>query len=141
MRLVAVRWGKRPVVFLFSTDPDLTAVEIVTAYCTRFAIETGFRDAKQNFGLSTYQVRRRQSIVRLVHLCLWAQTLLRLRFWQQRPVAVWGDWRKPLSYLTLRQEKELAKQADGIVPIAAISGASPSAEPNPKKSSAEAPPI
>ena len=74
MRLVAVRWGKRPVVFLFSSDPQLTAVEIVTAYCARFAIETGFRDAKQNFGLATYQVRRHQSILRLVHLCLWAQT-------------------------------------------------------------------
>jgi hypothetical protein len=51
------------------------------ADCARFAIETGFRDAKQFFGLSTCQVRREKSILRLLHLCLWAQTMLRLIFW------------------------------------------------------------
>lgn len=110
IRLVAVRWGERDVVFLFSTDTTLTPEEVVRAYCARFAIETGFRDAKQHFGFSTYQVRSQKSIVRLVHLCLWAQTLLRLRFWNVKPEPVYGDWRKSLSYLTLSQQKRLSKE-------------------------------
>ncbi len=97
-------------VFLFSTDTALTPEAIVRAYCARFAIETGFRDAKQHFGFSTYQVRKEKSLVRIVHLCLWAQTLLRLRFWNVKPEPVYGDWRQSLSYLTLSQQKRLSKQ-------------------------------
>jgi hypothetical protein len=110
MRLVAVQWGERPLVFLFCTDTTMTPEAIVRAYCARFAIETGFRDAKQSFGLSTYQVRNEQGFVRLVHLCLWAQTLLRLVCWTEKPQPVYGDWRKPLGYLTLTQQKRLSQQ-------------------------------
>lgn len=118
IRIVAVCWqSKQDVcedpVFLFSTDTTLTAEEIVRVYGSRFCIETGFRDSKQSFGLSTYQVRRRVSIDRLIHLCLWSQTLLRLRYWQVKPLPIYGDWRKPLSYLTLSQQKQLAKLKDG----------------------------
>jgi hypothetical protein len=108
LRLVAVKWDDRPVVFLFCTDLTMTAEAIVWAYCARFAIETGFRDAKQSFGLSTYQVRRETRFVRLVHLCLWAQTLLRLYCWHQKPAAIYGAWRKSLSYLTLAQQKRVS---------------------------------
>jgi hypothetical protein len=113
IRLVAVRWGNRPLVFLFCTDTALSAEQIVRAYGARFAIETGFRDAKQSFGFCTYQVRNQASIVRIMHLCLWAQTLLRLRCWGQAPAPVpgaYGDWRKPLSYLTLSQQKRLSQE-------------------------------
>jgi hypothetical protein len=108
IRLVAVQWDDRPVVFLFCTDITMTADAIVVAYCARFAIETGFRDAKQSFGFSMYQVRRETRFVRLVHLCLWAQTLLRLSCWHQQPAAIYGAWRKPLSYLTLSQQKRVS---------------------------------
>ena len=108
IRLVAVQWEGRPVVFLFCTDIALTAEAIVTAYCSRFAIETGFRDAKQSFGFSTYQVRREERFVALVHLCLWAQTLLRLYCWNQMPTPIYGAWRKSLSYLTLSQQKRVS---------------------------------
>jgi hypothetical protein len=111
LRLVAVQWGERPLVFLFCTDTTMSAEAIVRAYCARFAIETGFRDAKQSFGLATYQVRNEQSILRLVHLCLWAQTLLRRVFWNECPPPIYGDWRKPLGYLTLSQQKRLSQQA------------------------------
>jgi hypothetical protein len=110
IRLVAVQWGKRPLVFLFSTDTTMTAAEIVRVYCARFAIETGFKDSKQLFGLATYQVRSEQSIERVVHLCLWAQTLLRLRCWKERAVPIGGDWRKSLGYLTLGQQKQLSAE-------------------------------
>jgi hypothetical protein len=110
IRLVAVKWGKRPLVFLFSTDTTMTAEEIVRVYCARFSIETGFKDSKQLFGLSTYQVRSEQSIERIVHLCLWAQTLLRLRCWNERVVPIGGDWRRSLGYLTLGQQKQLSSE-------------------------------
>jgi hypothetical protein len=119
-RLVAVRWdrkkkGAAKTVFLFSTDLALMPEEIVGVYCARFAIETGFRDGKQLFSLSTYQVRSQASILRIVHLCLWAQSLLRLRSWSQtsseESVHEFGTWRKPLSYLTLGQQKRLSQHS------------------------------
>jgi hypothetical protein len=110
IRLVAVQWGKRPLVFLFSTDTTMTAEEIIRVYCARFSIETGFRDSKQLFGFSTYQVRSEQSIERIVHLCLWAQTLLRLRCWKERVQPIGGDWRRSLGYLTLGQQKQLSRE-------------------------------
>ena len=109
IRLVAVRWEGHPLVFLFCTDTTLSAAEIVSFYCARFAIETGFRDAKQHFGFSTYQVRRETRFVRLLHLCLWAQTLLRLCCWHKKPEPVYGAWRKALGYLTLSQQKRLSQ--------------------------------
>jgi hypothetical protein len=111
IRLVAVQLGERPVVFLFSTDTELSAVGILRIYCGRFPLETGFRDSKQHFGLTTYQVRSEQSIERIVHLCLWAQTLLRLVCWEVKPQAEYGAWRKPLAYLTLSQQKEHSREA------------------------------
>jgi len=111
IRLVAVRVEKRALVFLFSTDTRLTAEEIVRVYSARCSIETGFRDAKQSFGLSTYQVRSERSIERLVHLCFFAQSLLRLRCWQAKPEPIYGDWRKPLGYLTLSQQKRRSQEA------------------------------
>jgi hypothetical protein len=117
IRLVAVKWGKRPLVFLFSTDTTMTAEEIIRVYCARFSIETGFRDSKQLFGFSTYQVRSEQSIERIVHLCLWAQTLLRLRCWKERIVPIGGDWRKSLGYLTLGQQKQLSAERCGILEV------------------------
>lgn len=114
IRLVAVQLGEKPVVFLFSTDTELAAESIIRRYCARFPLETGFRDSKQHFGLSTYQVRSERSIERIVHLCLWAQTLLRLRCWETKPQANYGAWRKPLGYLTLSQQKEHSRAACGI---------------------------
>jgi hypothetical protein len=109
LRLVAVRWEGHPMVFLFCTDTTMTPDQIISAYCARFAIETGFRDAKQSFGFATYQVRRETRFVRLVHLCLWAQTLLRLYCWHNKPEPVYGAWRKTLGYLTLSQQKRLSQ--------------------------------
>ena len=114
-RLVAVQWKPDKTVFLFCTDTSMTAEQVVQTYCARFAIETGFRDAKQSFGLSTYQVRNQTGLVRLVHLCLWAQTLLRLRCWNQPPADQYGGWRKKLDYLTLNQQKRLSQAQDAFL--------------------------
>ena len=114
MRLVAVRLGHQPVVFLFSTDTTLSALAILRVYSARYPLETGFRDGKQEFGLTTYQVRSERSIERIVHLCLWAQTLLRLVCWNVKPQGSYGAWRKPLEYLTLPQQKAHSRAACGI---------------------------
>ena len=114
MRLVAVQWEDGPLVFFFCTDTTLTAEEIVQSVAARFAIETGFRDAKQSFGFSTYQVRREERFVRLLHLCLWAQTLLRLSCWHAKPEPIYGAWRKALDYLTLSQQKQASRSQCGI---------------------------
>ena len=114
-RLVAVQWKPDKTVFLFCTDTSMSAEQVVQAYCARFAIETGFRDAKQHFGLSTYQVRNQTGFVRLVHLCLWAQTLLRLRYWNCQPTDQYGGWRKKLDYLTLSQQKRLSQAQDAFL--------------------------
>ena len=113
-RLVAVEWASGKTVFLFSTDTALTAAQIVQTYAMRFAIETGFRDAKQSFGLSTYQVRNETGYTRLVHLCLWAQTLLRLRCWFSPPTEDYGGWRKRLSYRTLSQQKRYSQSQEAF---------------------------
>lgn len=115
IRLVAVRLGSRPVVFLFSTDTALSALGIIRAYSARFPLEVGFRDGKQHFALTTYQVRGEASVERIVHLCLWAQTLLRLACWERKPEASYGTWRPALPYLTLSQQKEQSRAACGIV--------------------------
>ena len=114
-RLVAVQWKPDKTVFLFCTDTSMSAEQVVQAYCARFAIETGFRDAKQHFGLSTYQVRNQTGFVRLVHLCLWAQTLLRLRCWNCQPADQYGGWRKKLDYLTLSQQKRLSQAQEAFL--------------------------
>ena len=113
-RLVAVQWTSGKTVFLFSTDTTLCAAQIVQTYAMRFAIETGFRDAKQSFGLSTYQVRNATGYTRLVHLCLWAQTLLRLRCWSAPPTEDYGGWRKRLPYRTLSQQKQYSQSQDAF---------------------------
>ena len=113
-RLVAVQWVSGKTVFLFCTDMTLSADQIVQTYALRFAIETGFRDAKQSFGLATYQVRNETGFTRLVHLCLWAQTLLRLRCWNTPPSEDFGGWRKPLPYRTLNQQKQYSHSQDAF---------------------------
>ena len=113
-RLVAGQWASGKTVFLFSTDTTLSGAQIVETYAMRFAIETGFRDAKQSFGLSTYQVRNETGYTRLVYLCLWAQTLLRLRCWFSPPTEDYGGWRKKLPYRTLSQQKRHSQSQDAF---------------------------
>jgi hypothetical protein len=115
MRVVAVQLEERPAVFLFSTDTQLSALSIVRIYSGRFPLETGFRDSKQHFGFSTYQVRSEAAIERIVHLCLWAQTLLRLLCWEVKATASAAVWRQPKEYLTLSEQKEHSRATCGIV--------------------------
>jgi len=114
-RLVAVRCRDSDPALLFCTDPFLSAEEITRVYGARFAIENGFRDAKQSFALSTYQVRKQRSIIRVIHLCLWAQTLLRLWGLRENPDPPPAPWRKALAYLTLSQFKHCSRRHCRII--------------------------
>ena len=51
---------------VFTTDMTLEIPKIVEYYRQRWQIETAFRDAKQHFGFSGYQVKSRKSINRFV---------------------------------------------------------------------------
>ena len=64
--------------FVFTTDMTLNVSQIVQYYRHRWQIETAFRDVKQNFGFSKYQVKSRKSINRFVQLSFIAASLTKL---------------------------------------------------------------
>ena len=68
----------RPPVFLYSTNLNLTARQIIELYAARFKIEVGIRDLKQHLGLGDSQLRSRQGIERHATFSLLAYTVLQL---------------------------------------------------------------
>jgi len=75
---------------LFSTDPALTAQEILSAAADRFSIEQNFHDLKEVEGVGQQQVRNLWANVGAFHLSLWAHTLVELWAWDQ-PRTVLGE--------------------------------------------------
>ena len=63
---------------LFTSDLRLPIAEAIEHYINRWKIETAFRDAKQNFGFGTYQLRNRESLNRHVQLSFIAASLTQL---------------------------------------------------------------
>ena len=85
IRLVVIR--TRPKVskpyryfLVFTTDLTLEIPKIVEYYRHRWQIETAFRDVKQHFGFSGYQVKSRKSINRFLQLSFVAASLTKLIF-------------------------------------------------------------
>ena len=83
VRLVVIRTkpkSSKPYKYfcLFTSDLQLPVVDVITHYRNRWKIETAFRDAKQNFGFDTYQVRNRVSLNRHVQLSFIAASLTQL---------------------------------------------------------------
>jgi putative transposase len=60
--------GKCGHAVLFSTDPDLTADQIVDYYSLRFQIEFNFRDAKQYWGLDDFMNVKPVAVTNAVNL-------------------------------------------------------------------------
>jgi hypothetical protein len=105
---------------LFSTDPALTAPEILTAAADRFAIEQDFHDLKEVAGLGQQQLRDIWANVGAFHVSAWVHTLTELWAWDQpravicdRSASPWddperrpshADRRKALQRLCLGQE-------------------------------------
>ena len=85
VRLVVIRtrpkrWKPYRYFLVFTTDLTLEIPQIVEDYQHRWQIETAFRDLKQQFGFSGYQVKSRKSINRFVQLSFIAASLTKLIF-------------------------------------------------------------
>ena len=83
VRLVVQRTRKRKskkyqYFYLFTTDLDCPVDEVIRHYRNRWQIETAFRDAKQNFGFGTYQLRSRPGLNRFAQLSFVAASLTQL---------------------------------------------------------------
>jgi DDE superfamily endonuclease len=82
----------------FSTDPNVTAVEIIEAFADRATIEQDFHDVKEVWGTGQQQVRNIWTNVAVYHLNLWMHTLVELRSWNlsharlcDRRASPWDD--------------------------------------------------
>jgi hypothetical protein len=105
---------------LFSTDPAMSAEEILSIAADRFSIEQDFHDLKEVEGLGQQQLRDLWANVGAFHVCVWVQTLIELWAWRQpkealcdRSSSPWddperrpshADRRKALQQQCLRQE-------------------------------------
>jgi hypothetical protein len=90
VKLVLLRTRKKPskpyrYFLLFSSDVERSAAELIQLYRKRWQIETAFRDAKQNFGFDTYQLRNRTGLNRFVQLSFTATCLTQLAFTETTP--------------------------------------------------------
>ncbi|MCE2412784.1 transposase [Candidatus Poribacteria bacterium] len=74
------RWKPYRYFLVFTTDLTLEIPKIIEYYQHRWQIETAFRDVKQHFGFSGYQVKSRKSINRFVQLSFTAASLTKLIF-------------------------------------------------------------
>ena len=88
VRLVVIRRCPKPskpyrYFLVFTTDLTLEIPKILEYYRHRWQIETAFRDAKQQFGFSGYQVKSRKSINRFVQLSFLAASLTKLIFFKE----------------------------------------------------------
>ena len=90
VRLVVIRtrpkrWKPYRYFLVFTTDLTLEIPQILEYYQHRWQIETAFRDLKQEFGFSGYQVKSRKSINRFVQLSCVAASLTKLIFSMPHP--------------------------------------------------------
>jgi len=83
---------------LFSTDPSLTAAEVLSIAADRFSIEQDFHDLKEVEGLGQQQVRDIWANVGAFHVSAWVHTLVELWAWGQpreaicdRSASPWDD--------------------------------------------------
>src|SRR5579885_1550720 len=95
---------------LFSTEPALTAEEILEIAADRFSIEQDFRDLKEVEGLGQQQVRDIWANVGAFHVSAWVHTLIELWAWGQPHEAIcdrrdspWDDPRRRPSHADRRK--------------------------------------
>ncbi len=80
IRVVLVR-EDRGWLALFSTDPAMTAEEILAAAADRFSIEQDFHDLKEVEGLGQQQLRDVWANVGAFHISAWVHALVELWAW------------------------------------------------------------
>lgn len=62
--------------YLMTTDPAMSAEEVIVAFAGRWSIEIAIRNAKSELGLGQARVRTKRSVLRVTNFCLWIQSLL-----------------------------------------------------------------
>jgi hypothetical protein len=97
IRVVIVQEPGGPQYF-FSTDPNVSAKEILEVFADRAAIEQDFHDVKEVWGAGQQQVRHLWANLGAWHLNLWMYTLVELWAWKQaksricdRRASPWDD--------------------------------------------------
>jgi hypothetical protein len=103
---------------LFSTDPSLTAAQILGLAADRFSIEQDFHDLKEVEGLGQQQVRDIWANVGAFHIGAWVHVLTELWAWGQpreaicdRSASPWDDAERRPSHADRR--KALQRQCLG----------------------------
>jgi hypothetical protein len=82
IRVVIVQEEKTWLPF-FSTDPNVSVVEIIETFADRATIEQDFHDVKEVWGAGQQQVRNIWTNVAVYHLNLWMHTLVELWAWNR----------------------------------------------------------
>jgi hypothetical protein len=112
---------------LFSTDPALTAQEVLGIAADRFSIEQDFHDLKEVEGLGQQQLRDIWANVGAFHVSAWVHTLVELWAWGQpreaicdRSASPWDDPERRPSHADRRKAlqrrclgQEFAQLAEG----------------------------
>ncbi|MFO0871494.1 MAG: transposase [Pirellulales bacterium] len=83
--MVIVRFADRGWAAYYSTDPDLSAREIMETISARWAIEETFHDLKEVRGAGQQQVRNVWSNIACWHLNQWCYALVELATWDTDP--------------------------------------------------------
>lgn len=60
---------------LFTTDLDLSVIQIIEYYGARWKIEAAFKELKQDIGSRTCQCRNAQAVINHLQFCMMASTL------------------------------------------------------------------
>ena len=99
----------------YSTDPTVSAKEIVEAFADRATIEQDFHDVKEVWGTGQQQVRNIWNNLAVYNLNLWMHTLVEIWSWDQshrqlvdRSTSPWDDSERRPSHADRR--KALRKQ-------------------------------
>jgi hypothetical protein len=71
------RRNSRKCTILVSNNLELTGLQILKYYKTRWNIEVFYRDCKQHLGMGDYQTRKLDAVVKHLHLVFLAYTLLK----------------------------------------------------------------
>ena len=94
----------------FSTDPQMSAADIIEAFADRATIEQNFHDVKEVWGAGQQQVRNIWTNVAVYHLNLWMHTLVELWAWNRphaelcdRRASPWDDTERRPSHADRRK--------------------------------------
>jgi SRSO17 transposase len=114
IKVVITRDPKRPkrVAYLFTTDCQMSALDIVESFAQRWTIEQLFHVAKIQMGLDSAEVRKERSVVRHATLCMALIT------WTE----VWAYRRSPATWARPFTQKLASLRAETIKSVVFSSG-------------------